>query len=849
MTMYDNCMTIYNEHRTNYKSKIINRKFYQMSEYYNPQLKLAHEFVEFTNKSVFLTGKAGTGKTTFLHEIKKSSPKRMIVVAPTGVAAINASGVTIHSFFQLPFTPFVPVKNEDSVNQRFNQRKFNRDKIRIIKSLELLIIDEISMVRADMLDAIDNVLRTYKDHSKPFGGVQLLLIGDLHQLSPVIKEDEWSILQQYYETVYFFSSKALQQINCVNIELKHIYRQSDKEFIEILNKIRDNNIDAELLKNLNKRYIPNFNPNENEGYIILTTHNATAHNINQEKLKKISEKPKIFKAKIKDNFPEYAYPTDVELELKVNSQVMFVKNDSSRNKSYYNGKIGKITRFSDDGIYVKCPTDETEILVGTEEWENIKYSYNSQTKEIKEDFIGSFTQYPLKLAWAITIHKSQGLTFEKAIIDANASFAHGQVYVALSRCKNFEGLVLSSPITFGSVKMDNTILHFTQDVRNNEPDEDKLNKSKIQCQQSLMSELFDFIKIKISFLYLKKILLQNSNIVSKNVITDFENIDIVLQNEIHSVSDKFKTQLQQLLSNDSLPESNLTVQDRIKKASAYFVEKVNNFYEFTQNQQIEIDNKEVRKSIYESLEKLQKAVFIKLSCLRTCVSGFSTLSYIKTKNDSDVDFKPILKSKTVIQNTISDDYKHSALYAELKNWRSLIAEENDTDEYMILPYKAMLELTKYLPTTFAELKSIKGIGSKKVQQFGSDIIEIISSYCERNNVEKPEIEIKIKKTKSDKIDSKKLSFDLYKSEKTIDEIATERNMVKSTIEGHLAHYVGTGELDILSFVTKENVDTISECFTKLKTKSLTEINAALNNSYSYSELRFVLKYLEHNASN
>ncbi len=814
-----------------------------MSEIYNPQLKLAYEFVENTNKSVFLTGKAGTGKTTFLHELKKCSPKRMIVVAPTGVAAINAGGVTIHSFFQLPFSPFIPNVDGTVINKSF-QRKFNRDKIRIIKSLELLVIDEISMVRADMLDAIDNVLRTYKDYSKPFGGIQLLLIGDLHQLSPVIKEDEWSILRNYYETVYFFSSKALKQVNCLNIELQHIYRQSDKEFIEILNKIRDNKIDSDLLKALNKRYIPNFISNDEDGYIILTTHNATAHNVNNNKLKEIKEKSKIFKAEIKNDFPEYAYPTDVELELKVNSQVMFVKNDSSHNKLYYNGKIGKITRFLDDYIYVKCPTDETEIPVGIEEWENVKYTYNDKTKEIKEDVVGSFTQYPLKLAWAITIHKSQGLTFEKAIIDANASFAHGQVYVALSRCKNFEGLVLSTPITFSSVKMDNTIMSFTEDVRNNEPDEDKLVKSKIQYQQELMFDLIDFIKIKISFLYLRKILLQNSNIVDKRNVADFENYEPILQNEIHSISDKFKIQLSQMFVNSNLPELNLSVQERIKKAVIYFIEKLNNLYEFTQNQSIELDNREVRKNINEALERLQKETFIKIACLKACLNGFNTLLYIKSKNDAEVEFKPTLKSNNKIQNV-----SNSSLYDELKNWRSLIAEENNTDEYMILPRKAMAELIKYLPTSIVELQSIKGIGSKKMQQFGTDIIEIISSYCERNNVDKPKIEIKNKKPKVEKINSKKMSFDLYKSGKTIDEIAIERKMVKSTIEGHLAYFIGIGELSVFEFITKDKVDIIAECFNKLQTKSLTEVFKSLKEKFSYGDLRLVLKHLERNIDN
>lgn len=819
-----------------------------MSEIYNPQLKLAYEFVEFTNNSVFLTGKAGTGKTTFLHELKNSSPKRMIVVAPTGVAAINAGGVTIHSFFQLPFTPFVPANNEDFVNKQFNQRKFNRDKIRIIKSLELLVIDEISMVRADMLDAIDNVLRIYKDKSKPFGGIQLLLIGDLHQLAPVIKENEWDILNNYYDTVFFFSSKALQQINFVSIELQHIYRQSDKDFIEILNKIRDNKIDSELLKTLNKRYVPNINPDENDGCIILTTHNVNAHNINQNKLNKIGFKSKIFKSQIKGDFPEYSYPTDVNLELKIGAQVMFVKNDSSPNKLYYNGKIGKITRFSDDGIYVKCPSDKVEILVNTEEWKNVKYSFDDKTKEINEDVVGSFTQYPLKLAWAITIHKSQGLTFEKAIIDANASFAHGQVYVALSRCKSFEGLILSSPITFSSVKMDNTITNFTQDVRNNEPDGNKLLKSKIQYQQTIMLELIDFIKIKISFLYLRKILLQNSNIVSKTVITDFENISIQLENNIVIISEKFKKQLENLFSDNNVPELNSNIQERIQKGAVYFIEKINTVSEFAQNQLFEIDNKETRKSINEALERLQKELFIKLACLKSCLNGFNTLNYIKTKNNSEIEFKPTIKSRTKTQTTFSKDIKHSALYSELKNWRTMIAEENEYDEYMILPYKAMTELTKYLPVTLAELRTIKGIGNKKIQQFGSDIIEIISSYCERNNIEKPEIEIKVEKLKNNKINSKKLSFDLFKTGKNIDEIAAERNMVRTTIEGHLSYFIGTGELSVFEFLTKDKVNIITECFNKLQTKSLAEIFTALKGKYGYGELRLVLKHLERKIS-
>lgn len=401
-----------------------------------PQLKLALDFVETTGKNIFLTGKAGTGKTTFLHNLKKSTSKRMVVVAPTGVAAIGAGGVTIHSFFQLSFGPQLPEnlykKGEVSGLQRFNKTKIN-----IIKSLDLLVIDEISMVRADLLDGIDRVLRRFKNRYKPFGGVQLLMIGDLQQLAPIAKDNEWAILQEFYESVFFFSSKALQQTNFVSIELSEIFRQSDQYFINLLNKVRNNELDTNSINELNKRYIPNFNPNDKDGYITLTTHNHQAKSINDAKLNALKTEAKTFEATVKGNFPEHSYPTDYNLTLKVGAQVMFVKNDPTYEKQFFNGKIGTLEDIDDEGLYVQCPDDPSPILVTPLTWENTRYTLDRNTKMIKEETTGSFTQYPLKLAWAITIHKSQGLTFDRAIIDAQAAFTHGQVYVALSRCRTF----------------------------------------------------------------------------------------------------------------------------------------------------------------------------------------------------------------------------------------------------------------------------------------------------------------------------------------------------------------------------------------------------------------------------
>ncbi|MDR1951473.1 MAG: AAA family ATPase, partial [Bacteroidales bacterium] len=419
----------------------------------NPELQLANDFVSFTSKNIFLTGRAGTGKTTFLHQLKTHSPKRMIVVAPTGVAAINAGGVTIHSFFQLPLSPFLPTHPPEDFN-----KMFRKEKISIIKSLDLLVIDEISMVRADVLDAVDAVLRRFRRSSKPFGGVQLLMIGDLQQLPPVVKDEEWNILKTVYQTPYFFGSQALNKTDYVTIELKQIFRQSDEEFIEILNRVRNNQLDSESLQMLNLRYIPNFQENSDERIIQLTTHRYQAQEINQQKLDAITEQEYSFEALVYDDFPEWSYPVEKDLKLKLGAQVMFAKTVAEHSKQFYNGKIGEIINICENRIVVKCPGDDFEITVPRVEWKTIRYEIDDETKAIREHVIGTFVQYPLRLAWAMTIHKSQGLTFDKVAIDARAAFAHGQVYVALSRCKTLEGLVLTS-------KIDANCLHNDQQIR------------------------------------------------------------------------------------------------------------------------------------------------------------------------------------------------------------------------------------------------------------------------------------------------------------------------------------------------------------------------------------------------
>jgi hypothetical protein len=820
----------------------------------NQDLQLAFDFVKYTNRNIFLTGKAGTGKTTFLHDLKKSSPKRMVVVAPTGVAAINAGGVTIHSFFQLPFHPYVPtfylpeLSSVKQVEQNDTTGyKMSREKINIIRSLDLLVIDEISMVRADTLDAIDSALRRYKSRHFPFGGVQLLLIGDLQQLAPVVKDEDWGILKKYYESAFFFGSRALCSTDYVTIELKHIYRQNDQVFINLLNKVRENHVDSDVLSELNKRFIPDFDPDSDGGYITLTTHNSQAQTLNDSKLETLPDKPHSFDAIVKDDFPEYSFPTSSELILKKGAQVMFVKNDLSGEKLFFNGKIGKVQSFDDDAIVVKCPDEDFPIRVEMAEWQNMKYTLDDKTKEIQETVIGTFTQYPLKLAWAITIHKSQGLTFDRAIIDARDAFAHGQVYVALSRCRTLNGLVLSTKINHRSIIDDHVISDFVNDTALNQPDQNQLVESKKAYQQMLLNELFDFTAIVRNLGYCLKVVNEHHESILGNPQEMLETTLKMMKSDLIEVSEKFNPQLNGLLNREIDAESNIPLQERVKKAGDFFSVKLEvALKEILAGYSMETDNKTIRKSVSEAFDRVRKEGIIKLACLNTVKSGFTVSEYLDAKAKSAINI-PKVKSRSIKSvDDASGIINHPVLFRKLKEWRNIKATEMELPHYMILHQKTMITLSSSLPQSSRALKLVKGMGAKKSEKFGEELLEIITLYCKSENIEPPLEEIAENKIpKKSKENTKKTSYNLFKEGKTVVQIAEERKLSITTIESHLSYYVSTGEIPVDKFVSQQKIKLIASYFTDSPELLIGPVKGALGDQVSWNDIRFVASHIRY----
>ncbi len=524
---------------------------------------LAEQFTMHTNRPIFITGKAGTGKTTFLRKLREQSPKNMAVVAPTGVAAINAGGMTIHSLFQLPVRTLIPTPQ--SYRQLFAEQRLTQRKRNMLYHLEMLVIDEISMVRADVLDAIDTVLRRYKYRKdQPFGGVQLVMIGDLFQLSPVVtKGEDEDAMNKYYDGPYFFQAKVMKELQPIYVELDHVFRQQDQTFVNLLNEVRENQLTTQGRALLNAQYNPRFKNTDEDFHITLTTHNRSADELNERELNRLPDEPHVFTAEIKKDFPVNIYPTEEVLTLKEGARVMFVRNDDQKPRRFYNGKIGVITNIDDGKIFVRC--DDGDIEVTRMVWENIRYREDEKTGKIDEEVLGTFTQYPLRLAWTVTIHKSQGLTFDKVIIDAARAFAAGQVYVALSRCRTLEGIVLSTPLDYVELDNDPSVLRYTDSQPSVETVNQALPKARKEYEVQLFSALFDFHRTLSLVEQMRKVAAKAVSF-NEETLPWLESLQPVFS-EWQSIAEKFRPQLTKLL----LHSDKAMLCGRLQAACQYFL--------------------------------------------------------------------------------------------------------------------------------------------------------------------------------------------------------------------------------------------------------------------------------------
>lgn len=717
----------------------------------NTLFQLAADFVNNTSQHIFLTGKAGTGKTTFLKYIKEKTSKNVAIIAPTGVAAINAGGVTMHSFFQLPFGPFIPVSRGSGFGNEitdkhslFQNIKFAGTKRQLFQEMELLIIDEVSMLRCDMLDAMDTILRHFRRrYNTPFGGVQVLFIGDMFQLPPVVPNNEWDILRQYYNSPFFFDSKVMEEAPPIYIELKKIYRQNEQHFIDLLNKVRNNEVTQEELSMLNNLYNPDFNPAENEKYITLSTHNKRSDAINAAELFKLKGKTYSFEGTITGDFFDTALPTDKVLNLKEGAQVMFIKNDSSTDKRFYNGKLAIIKSINEEDIYVSFE-DNSEMKLDKETWENIRYTYNKENGSIDEEELGSFKQFPIRLAWAITIHKSQGLTFTKAIIDAGSSFAPGQVYVALSRCTSLDGIVLLSKIYPQSISTDKRIITFA-----------KRENTTAQLQQSLVTEQHKFQCSELIKLFDWKktvdIIKEFIELVPGKKLPDTDAAIELSKSLLHKardqekIAEKFQAQLNHLLSQLNYNTDTNLLQERISKAIIHF-------------------------------------------------------------------------SKIIIEEFIMP----------LREHLNLLQHASKVKKYL----QEVQEIESYIWQQLQKLRQVK---------FDNIVFDI-----DNDNIDAfvfSETTVNIKKEKPVKGSSQLESLNLYKSGKTIADIAQLRNLAASTITGHLVEFIKTGEVFIAEFVSEEKIKLIRDVMAQEGDVSSSIIKSKLPEEYSYTDIRAVINHL------
>lgn len=718
------------------------------------KLELAAKFVNNTGVPIFLTGKAGTGKTTFLKSIAKQTHKNHVIVAPTGIAALNAGGVTIHSQFQLPLGFYLPVKEpEGNYTDQYNCftqhtliRKHPLSSIRrnVLRSIELLVIDEVSMLRADVLDAIDFRLRSVKrNYEEPFGGVQVLMIGDLFQLPPIVRDNEWAVLRKFYASMHFFEAKVFQDSGLVYLELDKIFRQQDESFISVLNNLRDNRITAEDIKSLNNYYKTPEELEEVEDCITITTHNYKADQINRDRLQALSGASFFYEAEVEDDFPENLFPLPQTLELRVGAQVMFIKNDSSGNSEYFNGKLAKVEKLSDDEIIVIQEDSRFEYRLKKELWENKKYIINPETKELEEEVIGTFSQYPIKTAWAVTVHKSQGLTFDKAIIDVGNAFAPGQIYVALSRLRSLEGLTLRTRISDRGMQSDTHVLSFTESAKKNQKLEELLKVYQQRYLALLLNETFNLRGV------LKEIIdFQRKNDSS----LEFEDAEmqramaevLELLRSHANTADKFSVQLRILLQN----EDEGKLKERLEKGTAFFLD-----------------------FLQDALRKLliHRAEVERFTRTKTYVNGLEELEISLLKKYSDIS-----KVSKLVTAILSGELpgKFTELEDEKVRLRMRLAEAAKT---------AAAENPKFASTKTGRKKSAKGGLKRRVGE----------TY--------------------------ELTFNMIKEGKSIGDIVVARGLAESTIKGHLVRGIGEGRIELEDCLPSEVIFEINSQFENMPT--------------------------------
>lgn len=708
----------------------------------NQAFDLANEVVKYTTCNLFLTGKAGTGKTTFLKQLKQECSKNMAIVAPTGVAAINAGGVTMHSFFQLPFNLYMP--NETNVfgnnmtvdrYQLLKNLRFNREKIELLAELELLIIDEVSMVRADALQAINDMLQHVRRNSKPFGGVQLLLIGDLYQLPPVVDDVEQELMKSFYPSPFFFSAPAIKESNLLFIELKKVYRQNEGDFLNLLNNIRNNNITEVYLNLLQSRYNPNSTP---KNAITLTTHNRIADSINTKRLAELPGKTSTFEGSIRGDFSEKALPTEMDLVLKPGAQIMFIKNDPNPEKQYYNGKLATVKHMSKEAVRVEFLDDKQVYELEKVKWTNVKYTLNKETNKIEEEELGSFTQYPIRLAWAITIHKSQGLTFDEVIIDAGQSFAAGQVYVALSRCRTLEGITLLSRIAPANILADSRIVAFAKQEHSPQHIEQVLATEKPKFAAQLLLRAFDWSKLLVA-LHVYKDELENKKQPDLEPIKESGVLLVDKALAQQDVADKFLKQLDLLLHKNPINDALLT--ERVTKAKAYFAKALND----------------------------------ELIAVINSIQAY-------------------LKGKTRVKALL-----------------------NHTNELEDVIWKKLNEVQR---VTFGNL---------------TFAITPIERVVKQNTT-----------SKTEKVSSKHVTLDFYKQGMSVLDIAKQRGVTTATIEGHLADFVHTADVNVFDFITPSELKQIEQAALNMEPISLSAIKQQLGDTLTFSQVKMGLNHLNLN---